>query len=148
LYRGSGDSYEIQVFGKEGAFERIIRRPIPNPPVTERDKARHRKDWLENNSEWARRRADELEYPQTKPAYGTVVVDALGNVWVAEYSRGHNDRSRTWTVFDSDGRMLGDVALKEDGRITEIGADYLMGVWYTELGVEQVRVYRLIKEDT
>jgi hypothetical protein len=34
LYHGSSDSYEIQVFTKEGQLTHILRRPIPNAPVT------------------------------------------------------------------------------------------------------------------
>jgi hypothetical protein len=147
VYHGSSDTYEIRVFDSHGTLERIIRRPIPNQPVTSRDIEDFKEYFLgDDPSTWTRRRVNDLEFPDTKPAYGSVMVDGLDNIWVAEYSLGHNDRSGNWTVFDSDGRMLGNVALPVDGRITEIGADYLLGVWYTELGVEQVKMYRLLKE--
>jgi hypothetical protein len=150
VYHGSSDTYEIRVFDSHGTLERIIRRPIPNAPVTGSDMEAFKQDFIGDEdspyAKWARRRVNELRFPETKPAYGTVKVDALGNIWVAEYSLGHNDRSGNWTVFDSDGCMLGDVVLSVDGRITEIGADYLLGVWRTELGVEQVKMYRLLKE--
>ncbi len=145
LYHGSGDTYEIQVFSKDGALQRIIRRPMPNSPVTEGDKELFRDDWLEDGGDWARRRVHELEYPETKPAYGGVKVDALGNVWVAEYTIRSKDRGGNWTVFDTDGQMLGIVEVPRGGGITDIGDDYLIGVWRTELDVEQVRLYRLFK---
>ncbi len=87
----------------------------------------------------------ELEFPDTKPAYGAIKVDALGNLWVAEFSHGHYDRSGIWTVFDADGVMLGTVELPTGGRIADIGEDYLLGAWRSELDVEQVKMYRLIK---
>ncbi len=148
VYHGSSDSYEIQVFTKEGTLERIIRRPVPNSPVTAQDRALFRDEFLAGQGQfatWARRRVDELEYPETKPAYGTVMVDAVGDVWVAEYSLGGEDRSGEWTVFDPAGRMLGVVAVPRYGRIRQIGEDYLIGTWRTELDVEQVRMYRLFK---
>ena len=95
---------------------------------------------------WDRRIVDDLEFPETMPAYGTVAVDALGNVWVAEYGgSGRVDRTGRWTVFNPDGRMLGVVEVPRGGRLTDIGADYLMGVWLTDLDVPQVRMYRLFR---
>jgi hypothetical protein len=148
VYHASGDSYEIQVFTKEGTLERIIRRPIPNPPVTARDRELFQDYFLGGEGQfatWRRRRIDELEYPETKPAYGMVMVDAVGNVWVAAYSLGREDRSGEWTVFDTAGRMLGVVEVPVGGRIRDIGADYVIGTWRTDLDVEQVRMYRLFR---
>ena len=51
-----------------------------------------------------------------------------------------------WTVFDPRGRMLGTIETPGSGRVTEIGEDYLLGIWTDELDVEQVRMYRLYKE--
>lgn len=145
VYYGSSNSYEIQVFTKEGKLERLIRRPIPNPPVTQQDRERFRDDWLEGGSDWERRRVNDLEFPDTKPAYGRVKVDALGNVWMEEYTWPHEDKPEDWTVFDADGRMLGIVEVPRNGSIFEIGEDYLLGAWRTELDVEQVRMYRLFR---
>ena len=44
-------------------------------------------------------------FPESKPAFGAVRLDALGYVWVSEYSLGQVDRSGQWTVFNPDGRM-------------------------------------------
>ena len=145
LYHGSSESYEIQVYTKEGLLRRVFRKPIPNPPVTERDKERFRDEWLEGSGDWGRSRIRDLVFPETQPAYGEVKVDALGNVWVAEFSLGREDRSGNWTVFDPDGRMLGVVQFPWNGRKIVIGEDYLMGMWRTELDVEQVRMYRLYR---
>lgn len=145
LYHGSSESYQYQVYTKEGLLNRVVRTPIPNPPVTESDKEHFRDEWLEGSGDWGRRRVLDLVFPETQPAYGEVKVDALGNVWVAEFSFGREDRSGNWTVFDPDGRMLGVVQVPRNGRKIEIGADYLLGSWRTELDVEQVRVYRLYR---
>ncbi len=146
LYHGSSEFWEIQVFDLVGDLQRIIRRPVPNPPVSSRDKDVFREYWLEDGDDWSRRRVDELEYPDTKPAYGTVLVDQVGNIWVAEYEMRREDRRAMWTVLDSVGRMLGNVSMPKGGVIFEIGNDYVLGVWRTEMDVEQVKKYRIVKE--
>jgi hypothetical protein len=148
LYHASSETYDIQVFDSGGHLQRIIRRPVPNRPVTGSDIEAFKESFLEGSEPdgWARRRVNDLEFPETMPAYGAVKVDALGNVWVAEYSLGHEDRTGRWTVFDTDGRMLGVVQVPTGGRLRDIGDDYLIGTWRTDLGVEQVRMYRLFRK--
>jgi hypothetical protein len=48
-------------------------------------------------------------------------------------------------VFDPDGRWLGDLDLPRGLRVDEIGADYIAGVERDTLGVEYVKVYRVVK---
>jgi len=43
--------------------------------------------------------------------------------------------------------MLGVVQIPPAGSVTTIGDDHVMGVWRTELDVEQVRAYRVMKGD-
>jgi len=148
LYYASSETYDVQVFDSAGRLERIIRRRVPNRAVTSRDIEAFKAEFLEGSApgSWDRRIVDDLEFPETMPAYGPVAVDALGNVWVAEYGGGGRvDRTGRWTVFNPDGRMLGVVEVPRGGRLTDIGADYLMGVWLTEQDVPQVRMYRLIR---
>ena len=147
LYHGTGGSYEIQQFTREGALARLIRRPIPNPAVTESDKDLFREDWLEDAGDWQRSRVLDLKFPDTKPAYGRFRVYALGNLWVEDYSIGRKHKTGVWTVFDPEGRMLGTVQVDRGLAVTAIGDDYVMGVWRSEFDVEQVRVYRLTKGD-
>jgi sugar lactone lactonase YvrE len=96
-------------------------------------------------SDWRRWRVDELQYPETKPAFQSFTVDALGNVWIAENATLEEDNVIEWTVFDPDGTMLGTVKVPKGGGTPNIGDDYLILVWRTELDVQQVRVYRLVK---
>ena len=148
-YYASSETYEIRVFDTAGTLERIMRRPIPNDPVTGGDIEAYKEDFVGGDdprfAAWARRRVNDLEFPETMPAYGSVKVDALGNVWVATYSWRSEDRAGAWTVFDSEGRMLGVVDVPGGGIVRDIGEDYLIGVWRTDLDVEQVRMYRLFR---
>jgi hypothetical protein len=145
LYFGASDSYEIQVFTLDGTPQRIIRRPVPNPPVTQREADEYRDRLLERQQGMApafRRLSQQVELPATKPAYTRILVDALDNVWVAEYPANEGDRS-WWNVFDSQGRWLGRIGTPYGGYIYQIGGDFLLGVWVDELDVEQVRVYAI-----
>jgi len=147
LYYASSETYDIQVFDSVGRLERIIRRPVPNRPVTSRDIEAFKAQFLEGEApgSWSRRIVDKLTFPETMPAYGRVAVDALGYAWIADYSVGRVDTTGRWTVFDPDGRMLGVVEVPRGGRLTDIGGDYLMGIWLTDLDVPQVRMYRLFR---
>lgn len=50
-----------------------------------------------------------------------------------------------WAVYGPDGLLVTRVATPPDGSVTHIGADFVLGVWRDDLGVERVRMYRLIK---
>ena len=59
-----------------------------------------------------------------------------------------------FSVFRTDGAWLGYVEIPEglpqlrvsyDMQSMEIGSDYVLGVWVDDLGVEQVRLYRIEK---
>ena len=48
-----------------------------------------------------------------------------------------------WSVFDAQGRWLGDVTLPARFSPMDIGADYVLGVARDEDGVETVAMYTL-----
>jgi len=138
-YFGSGDRYEIEGYGRSGALERLLRRNVANRPVTQDqlDELSHRGS---GTGVWR-----EIPIPETMPAYGQFLGDADGNLWVQEYRVG--DEPEHWAVFDPRGRFLGIVEMPGPGRVTEIGSDYVLGVWTDELDVEQVRLYGLERDE-
>ena len=80
------------------------------------------------------------------PAFGAVLGDALGHLWVAEFKRPGDDYPGTlWIVFDADGRILGLVETPEIVTVFEIGEDYILGEATDDLGVEYVRVWGLVR---
>ncbi len=86
----------------------------------------------------------EMPIPRTFPAFSDLEVDATGHVWVGEYRRPGDERPR-WSVFDSEGRLLGSVGTPPGLTIFEIGGDYVLGRSTDEFDVEHVRVHQLIK---
>ncbi len=145
-YHGTSDRYEIEVWTIGGALERIIRRPIPNRPVTEEivaERERLRRERRAASGQTGPTPFDDITYPEEMPAYGAILPDANDNLWVSYYRL--PEETPLWAVFNPDGRWLGDVEVPPNGRLTDIGPDYVVGVWRDELDVEQVRVYQLLK---
>lgn len=106
-----------------------------------------------------RDRLESLRSPDRLPAVQDLVVDAIGNVWLEMYdSVGKSvrvnarsaglaleTRKPRWIVFDSTGTLLGSVQTPIGLEIQEIGADYLLGLWFDEFGVQHVRRYAIRK---
>ncbi|HEU4631731.1 MAG TPA: 6-bladed beta-propeller [Gemmatimonadaceae bacterium] len=151
---GSADRYELARYTADGRLVRLVRRAVEPLPVTPEDaEARKRKELDRTMSgipagmEARFRRMTEEKWanatlPPTFPAHGDLHIDPAGRLWVQETTRPADPIPR-WSAFDADGRYLGTVALPEDFRVLEFGADYVLGVQRDENDVEQVRLYAL-----
>lgn len=149
FFYGSGDFYEIGKYASDGTLRRLIRVTRPNRALSETDIEHYRQVQLEPfTDEFVRRVLErvytEMPYPATMPAYGQMVTDAQGHLWVAEYPWPTEDQPR-WTVFDPEGVMLGIVETPPRFTVYQIGSDFVLGRWRDELDVEHVQIYRLIK---
>ena len=71
-------------------------------------------------------------------------VDSEGNLWVAD-ARRPNTPTPSWNVFDREGVWLGHVEGPTGLRVTDIGGDYLLGLWRDEVEVEHVMLNALEK---
>jgi hypothetical protein len=87
---------------------------------------------------------EQIPLPEVLPFYERFRVDDDGNLWVLDY-RLERDDPYVWSVFDPDGRWLGEVETPPGGRVTHVGSDFVLGVWTDELDVQQVRLYDLEK---
>ncbi|MGD8727258.1 MAG: hypothetical protein PVH40_06410 [Gemmatimonadales bacterium] len=143
FYFGSSDRWEIEARSSDGTLERLIRRPVPNPVVTAAEADSYyvslRERMTRMSGMW-RGLYEDVTLPETKPAYGRILADAEGNLWVAAFE----DES-TWTVFDTEGRLLGALEIAGRVRVVDIGSDYVLGVWQDDLDVERVILYELLK---
>jgi hypothetical protein len=140
---GGSESLEYLEFSQDGALSRIVRadigrRAVPQE-VVEDAESRYR--------EMPNRRAAELwasiPFPEQLPAYDQFLMDLDGNLWVMHYSV--LDEPTRFSVFDRSGRWLGRLELPAGGGVTEIGCDYLLGIWTDELEVQTIRMYGLNK---
>jgi hypothetical protein len=146
LLYGASERYEIEQRARDGTLQRIVRRDLPNRRVTDAI-------IVEREARARERRAargatgpspfDDLAYPAEMPAHGTLLTDADGNLWIQYYRYG--EEPVRFAVYDPAGRWLGDVDPPTGLRFTDVGSDYVLGIWRDELEVEQVRVHALLK---
>lgn len=150
-YYGSSDRYEIEVYSPEGQLLRLIRLAVENRPVSDEMVRTYREVMGAGGDLPAQvgRRLLELAMPETMPAYNTLLVDDERDLWVgapnAVYGIAPEGAERRWDVFAPDGTFLGRVTHDARFQPTHIGADFVLGIARDEDGVEQVRMYRLIK---
>ena len=166
---GSSATYELKVFGAGGELRHIIRNSIPSPaelrlvgrartgpdrpsegggprrtlepPEVEAAPAY---DWVfvaNDGAVWVRHLAGpDEESVRTDIAWSSAVSSSSGPLWVAEGLQGQE-----WHVYDQEGVLFARALLPPRFRPTEITASRVLGVWEDELGVESVRVFRLIR---
>lgn len=147
LYLGTQDSYEIRAYDPSGSLRSIIRLDQELRPLTSSDWAAYVEQQLENIDDPGRqaerrREIEDMRIHETMPAYFGLTVDALGYLWVHEY-RGPRGDSPVYTVFDTEGKLVGRLPLPDRFRVIEIGSDYVLGRYMDELDVDYLRVYRL-----
>ena len=158
LLVGTGETFEIGEYDETGNLVGIIRRRVEPIPVTSADVDHYVQADVDASDDAskaeARRRWEDIPFPDTMMPYGSMQTDVVGNVWVevyenaaartmAMYDRG--SYSARWHVFDPDGAWLGVVEAPAGFRPTDIGADYMLGTWRDELEIEHVQMYELIK---
>ncbi len=148
---GRTETYEIRGYRSDGSLARIVRRDFepgtPTPAEQDAYFSRLLAGYSEERREGRAQVAANVPQVDAFPAFGAVVGDALGHLWVAEFKRPGDDHVGTlWTVFDGDGRMLGLVETPAIVTVFEIGEDYILGEATDELGVEYVRMWELDRE--
>jgi len=160
LYAGYGDEYAIRELTPDGTVRRIIRRRWTPVRVTQHDIDTYAAEWVKH---WGRgssaavekQRRDLLDdaYAEEVPAFSQLIADRTSRLWVREPhladapgSGGLNSLPlvpSVWSVFDAQGRWLGDVTMPARFSPTDIGADYVLGVAVDADGVETVVRYAL-----
>ena len=85
-----------------------------------------------------------MEFPETRAAYGGMLLDPVGNVWLRTGRHLlYYAPSREWTVLSNDGYWLGTLTLPENFDLHEVGSDYLLGTDRDELGRTGIRMLEL-----
>lgn len=148
LYAGEQTAFEIGCYTLDGQLRTLIRVPGVDLRITETDVQSLVDRELDGLSSAERamreRHLASMAVPDTKPAYGQLLLDPDGNLWAAEYAR-HPSPPTRWTVFDRGGRLLGIVTMPDRFDLRQVGRDRVLGVWRDPLEVEYVRRYPLVK---
>lgn len=149
FYAGSQDDFEVGYYDKGGTLTALVRWPGHDRSVTPDHVANYERHELDNVSNENQRRevaryVSEQVYPDLLPAFGDMLVDRVGNLWVEAYHLGW-EATRRWIVFDRAHRMLGTVEVPGDFLVLQVGDDFMLGRTWDEFDVESIVLYALIK---
>ena len=167
FYVGTGDSYEIQLHDAKGAVRRIVRREYDPREVTQADidegidrtrasyaaspKAGFANPYFDAQLTWLA----ETPAAELFPAYGNrLLVDVDHNLWVEHFTpeRWNGDRipdtGLGYDVFASSGQFLGVVQLPPNFEPTDIGSNYILGLWEDDLEVQYALKLALLKPES
>lgn len=159
FYAGFGDRYAIHVYASDGSLKSIIRRAWKPEPITDSDWEHWVVEW---SKLWVKTTGPDRErdiqkvrdepWAEQDPAFSQFIVDRAGKLWVrgAHWQDAIAAGSLTdtpavpssWSVFDIQGRWLGDVEMPTGFKALEIGPDYVAGTKLTD-GRVQVVIYAL-----
>lgn len=145
------DRYELHAYRmSDGALARIVRREHSSRAPTRAEvvdamlNAFIEAEQPEEVIEMFRPAYDEVPIVGSFPAFRALLADALGHLWVREYTPPDIERpAPLWTLFDPEGQVLGFVETPADFEVFEIGADYLLGRATDEIGIERIQVWEL-----
>ncbi|MGH7467883.1 MAG: hypothetical protein ACRENP_07815 [Longimicrobiales bacterium] len=149
LHYGSGEAFEIRTYNTKGQLLRITRTTRTNPELTPAMIDEFIEKMMSRSNDPAYRNRmrmlySSVVYPKTVPAYSDLAVDAAGNLWVSGFHHPFETQPH-WTVFDGNGRLLGNVKAPLGFTIYEIGTDHVLGKSTDAFDVERVALHRLVK---
>lgn len=148
---GTTKEYELLRFTPDGTLSGILRWEGSDRTVT----SEHLDLYLEERL--ARAPNDEIraairtshgsqEFAELFPAYSRILADDLGRVWVEEYRRPGAEGDNRWLVFDESGELEAVQSVPVSLRVLDIRGEQFLTVFTDELGVEYVRLFKLVRE--
>ncbi len=91
--------------------------------------------------------------PDSIPVFSDMLADDEGHLWLKRYDAatdshliGRPRNGGTWVVADPDGSIRAEVAVPPDFRLVTVRDGLLAGIARDSLGVESVRMYRLVRD--
>lgn len=152
IWYSDGERYELREFARDGRLLRIVRLNRPRKPVIAADRTAYKSAATRQVQGTSREATmpttlDSSVFADTFPVFDQLVVDAVGDVWVRNYQWFDLGSGKSWSVFDPQGRFLGDVATPSILEIHQIGADFVLGRMADTAGREAVYIFKLNKPD-
>jgi hypothetical protein len=149
VWMGDSDRFRIERRAAGGQVLGAISREWTGAPVRPGDVERHKRERLEQiveNSyrEHEERALEEMPFPGTAPAFGALLADDAGRVWVGD-SPLFADSARKWSVFTAAGAEVATLRTPPGLEVLQAGDGFVLGRWKDEDGVERVRVHRIAR---
>jgi hypothetical protein len=162
LLTGMNDGWRFQIWAPDGSLARIITRPHQRKPFTDRDQQVFKDAMMELfrqqgvPPEAAQAVLAQMEFADYYPAFVSLALGPLGSVWVQHFRTGDEIAgadgtfdiqdlgSTTWSVFDAEGRYLGDVTFPGKYQPIRAIGDRFYGIARDELDVQSLKVYRVV----
>jgi hypothetical protein len=152
IWYGPGDRFEMREIAMDGRTLRLVRLDRPRSPITAEfvdgfvaSMIEQARDAQPGREQMIARLYADAAYPSEFPAHFEIMTDDVGNLWVQDYRPFQQRLSRTWSVFDPEGRFLGDVEMPAGFGVHHIGDDFVLGRWTDELEVEYILMYGIVK---
>jgi hypothetical protein len=153
IWYGDGEHYELREMTRDGRLLRIVRLAKTGPPVLQADRAAYRSAATRQVQGTTREATmgetlDSSVFADTFPVFDQIIVDDVGDLWVRNYQWFDIGSGKGWSVFDPQGRFLGEVTTPSILQIHHIGADFVLGRMADQSGREAVYIFPLQKPGT
>ena len=86
----------------------------------------------------------QVPVPDSHPAFGELLFDSLGYLWIEVGPADGSLVEREYFVLDTDLRVAGRLKLPTM-ELAEVGADYVLGVRHDAAGVAEAVLFELIR---
>ncbi len=139
---GTQDDPEVTFVDRHGAVVRILRWPRQHLEIRSDDIESYVNGLVDaspDRAEGIRAMYRDLEFPDVLPAFGSLLLDEGGRLWVEQTQRPGNP-ANAWTVFSESGTPLWVVDFPERFIPHVIDTNRVAGVWRDDLNVEHVWV--------
>lgn len=145
---GDQSQRSLTVLDTGGEALRVVRWGGASLEVSASDAERWRsavtRDRPPGERERAMRDLEAAPVPDRRPAYGDVLQDRAGHLWVSAWPL-PGEAPDSWDVLAPDGVWLGTVETPASFRLLEAGNDWVLGIETDDLGVERVVLRRLVR---
>ena len=152
VWYGTADRYEVRELAPDGRVLRIVRLNRARTPVQQADSAAYRSAVLNRVLNTSREHTMEATldasfFPDSFPTFDRLIVDDVGNLWLRNFQWFDLGSGKGWSVFDPEGRYLGDVTTPSILEIHQIGDDFVLGRMSDRAGREAVYLFPLNKPE-
>lgn len=147
-----GDGCDVETLLPSGELVTRARHPCARSPITNDVVAADEAEELAGFRSGEARQfaaafyeAELRPYPDSAPPYDALLTDASGRIWARKYRVPGDSPPRSWTVFDDEGRWLGEVLVTGGFRLIHVADTTALGQVVDTLGRSHLALRRIDK---